>query len=299
MMYLIVLFLTIGFKIAQLLSMVLMLVTLFCIFKNWNTGKNKELLNALSICTTMIIIISILPAMTTSAFYFHHIEWKEFMVPVIAICITVGIYLGAHAGGNQVYPDGYFEKISDSTFLKMELQAALSVIMEIFNHFNTKYSEYKEHRTKNHNVNANTHYPHQEYHERLNDNWSLLTFVIFNILTCGFYYWYFVYKASISVNIACDGDGEHTAGLLQLFLLTLITCGIYCIYWEYSLANRLALNGKRYGYNIQENGSSVLLWMIFGSLFCGIGYFISRNIILKNLNLICGAYNREHAANLY
>ena len=48
------------------------------------------------------------------------------------------------------------------------------------------------------------------------------------------------------VNIACDGDGENTSGLVAFVLLSLITCGIYAWFWYYNLGNRLAANGPRY-----------------------------------------------------
>ena len=94
------------------------------------------------------------------------------------------------------------------------------------------------------------------------------------------------------VNIACDGDGENTSGLVAFVLLSLITCGIYAWFWYYNLGNRLAANGPRYGLSIQENGTTVLLWQIFGAFICGIGPFVAMHILIKNSNKICNAYNR-------
>ena len=95
------------------------------------------------------------------------------------------------------------------------------------------------------------------------------------------------------VNIACDGDGENTSGLVAFILLSMITCGIYAWYWYYKLGNRLANNAGRYGLVIQENGTTVLMWCIFGTLICGIGPFIAMHILIKNSNMICNAYNRH------
>lgn len=44
----------------------------------------------------------------------------------------------------------------------------------------------------------------------------------------------------------------------------------------------------------QENGTTVLMWLIFGSLICGIGPFVVMHILIKNTNKICEAYNRSH-----
>ena len=94
------------------------------------------------------------------------------------------------------------------------------------------------------------------------------------------------------VNIACEGDGENTSGLVAFILLSLITCGIYAWFWYYNLGNRLAANGPRYGLSIQENGTTVLLLQIFGAFICGIGPFVAMHILIKNSNKICNAYNR-------
>ena len=94
------------------------------------------------------------------------------------------------------------------------------------------------------------------------------------------------------VNIACDGDGEMTGGLVKYIVLSIITCGLYSLYWEYSLGNRLAANASRYGMTFQENGTSILMWCLVGVLLCGIGPFIAMNILIKNTNKICNAYNR-------
>ena len=76
-------------------------------------------------------------------------------------------------------------------------------------------------------------------------------------------------------------------------ILTIVTCGIYQLYWFYKMGNRLQANGPRYGVAIAENGSTILLWMIVGSLLCGVGTFIAWNIIIKNTNLYANLYNRQ------
>lgn len=130
--------------------------------------------------------------------------------------------------------------------------------------------------------------------ERLKDDRGLVSYILLSFITCGIYGYYFIYKMAHDVNIACDGDGESTPGLVQLILLSWITCGIYAWFWYYNLGNRLAKNGARYGLNITENGTTVLMWQIFGALICGIGPIIAMYILIKNSNMICNAYNRSH-----
>ena len=120
---------------------------------------------------------------------------------------------------------------------------------------------------------------------------SLVTYILLSIITCGIYSYYFIYKMAYDVNIACEGDGQETAGLVKFILLSIITCGIYAWFWYYNLGNRLADNAGRYNMNFQENGTTVLLWLIFGSFLCGIGTFVAMHILIKNTNAICNAYN--------
>ena len=93
------------------------------------------------------------------------------------------------------------------------------------------------------------------------------------------------------VNEMCADDGKKTSGLVVFILLSYLTCGIYTLIWYYSLANRLAENAPRYGLQFQENGTTVLMWHIFGMLLCGIGAFIAMNILIKNTNAMAKAYN--------
>lgn len=95
------------------------------------------------------------------------------------------------------------------------------------------------------------------------------------------------------MNIMCSGDGEQTSGLAVFILLSIVTCGIYAWIWYYKLGNRLASNAPRYGLNFQENGTTVLMWLLFGSLLCGIGPFMAMHILIKNTNTLAAAYNQS------
>lgn len=124
----------------------------------------------------------------------------------------------------------------------------------------------------------------------VDNNRSLLKYILLTLVTCGIYSYYFIYKLALDVNIICAGDGKETAGLIKFILLSLITCGIYSWYWYYSIGNRLAANAPRYGLTMIENGTTVLCWMLFGAFLCGIGPFIAMHIIIKNTNALASAY---------
>ena len=87
------------------------------------------------------------------------------------------------------------------------------------------------------------------------------------------------------------GDNEETPGLLVFILLSIVTCGFYSYWWYYKIGNRMQANAPRYGLMFQENGTTILLWMIVGLLLCGLGPFVAMYIIIKNSNALAAAYN--------
>ena len=129
---------------------------------------------------------------------------------------------------------------------------------------------------------------------RLKTERSLILYILLSIATFGLYGYYFIYSIAKDVNVVCKDDGEHTQGLIIYMLLSFLTLGIYSLYWEYKLGNRIQKNATKYDIIIVENGSSILLWRIFGLLICGIGTFIGTHILIKNTNAICSAYNKKY-----
>jgi len=127
----------------------------------------------------------------------------------------------------------------------------------------------------------------------ISTNRGLGKYILFTILTCGIYGYWFTYQIASDVNTICDGDGKNTGGLLKFILLSIITLGIYSWFWYYNIGNRLAENAPRYNLNFSENGTSVLLWMTLGSFLCGIGPFVAMNILIKNTNALAFAYNTQ------
>ena len=125
----------------------------------------------------------------------------------------------------------------------------------------------------------------------VDNNRSLLKYILLSIVTCGIYSYFFIYQLAKDVNIICAGDGKETAGLVKFILLSIVTCGIYSFIWMYAIGNRLAENAPRYGLNFTENGTTILMWYLFGILLCGIGPYIAMHIIIKNTNALATAYN--------
>lgn len=124
---------------------------------------------------------------------------------------------------------------------------------------------------------------------------SIWMYILLSIVTCGIYSYYFLYKIAEDSNIVCAGDGKQTSGLVVFILLSIVTCGIYAWFWYYNLGNRLYENAPRYGLQFSENGTTVLMWFIFGAMLCGVGPFIAMHILIKNMNALAHAYNTQSA----
>ena len=155
-------------------------------------------------------------------------------------------------------------------------------------------------QTANADGNFNRYYQSQSqpgggYTGPLKTDRSLVLYILLGFLTCGIYQLYVFYTIMRDVNVACDGDGRHTPGLLEFILFGILTCGIYDLYWFYSVGNRLADNAPRYGLHFQENGTTLLLWMLIGSLLCFIGSYVGIYFLLNNVNAICNAYNQQRS----
>ncbi len=122
---------------------------------------------------------------------------------------------------------------------------------------------------------------------------SILKYIIFSILTCGLYDLYFTYAMARDVNRMCEGDGQHTTGLVKFLIFSFFTCSIYTFFWNYNLAERMQDNGKKYGVTIKEGGSTILLWMILGTLLCGVGRLFAIHMQIRNFNKLAEGYNKK------
>jgi hypothetical protein len=123
---------------------------------------------------------------------------------------------------------------------------------------------------------------------------NFVAFILLSIITCGIYGIVFWYNYSDDMNIICNGDGKETKNYIIVILLSLITCGIYYWFWIYGVGNRLNENAPRYGINFSENGTTILLWMLVGSLVFGIGAIIAQYLLVRNMNELANRYNHQY-----
>ena len=123
---------------------------------------------------------------------------------------------------------------------------------------------------------------------------SFLKYLVFTLLTCGLYSYYYIYYLSLDMNEVLEGDGRSRLGSLGEYVgYSLLTGGIYASCWIFSLANRMRISAPRYGVQIDDDGTSILLWNTVGVLLCGLGPLVAWYKIMKNANRLCEAYNRS------
>ena len=254
-----------------------------------STRENREAyffgVSCLALATVVVMAVRVLlMVLIDGLVYGWHWNWGGFVTSVLGLAVTVG---GLWV---LMYLDGQRALVGKSADQLRQLGYDLSdAIKEL------RFTGGGREGTRPQDQSASANYcAGVNWTRPVTEDRNFVLYVILTIITCGIYGLVFLYSMIQDVNTVCDGDGEHTRGLLGLILLSLVTCGIYSFYWYYCLGNRLAKNAPRYGMSFQENGTTVLLWMVIGSLLCGLGTWVANYIIIKNCNQLCAAYNRAH-----
>ena len=181
----------------------------------------------------------------------------------------------------------------DGTIKKTFEDAMETVDKNVDSAINDVKKEFSQNKTQSENndvkstVGVNT-----TIHNKLRTDRSVIVYILLCLITCGIYSFFFTYFLIRDLNEICDGDGKTLGGIGSYILLNIITCGIYNWYWLYKVGNRLSKNAPRFGLSFEENGSTVLIWKIFGIFICFIGTYIGDYIIMKNTNELCAAYNK-------
>ena len=259
-----------------------------------STRKNREAyffgVSCLALATVAVMAVRVLlMVLIDGLFYGWYWSWGGFVTSVLGLAVTVGgLWVLMYLDGQQALVGKSADQLRQ---LGYDLSDAMKELRFTGGNQNTSGQEGARPQYQS----ASADYGAGAAWKRpVTENRDFVLYVILTIITCGIYGLVFLYSMIQDVNTVCDGDGEHTRGLMGLILLSLVTCGIYSFYWYYCLGNRLAKNAPRYGMSFQENGTTVLLWMVIGSLLCGLGSWVANYIIIKNCNQLCAAYNRAH-----
>lgn len=126
---------------------------------------------------------------------------------------------------------------------------------------------------------------------------SFWKFLLLSFVTFGIYGIYVMYGYVKDLNKVCEGDGRQSKNYIVVILLSMITCGIYGLYWYYVQGERLHQIAPKYGIQIREKGSTMILWMLLGIVTFGISSMAVTYILFDNLNLLGSIYNGEKTAN--
>lgn len=125
---------------------------------------------------------------------------------------------------------------------------------------------------------------------------SFWKYLILSCITFGIYGIYVMYGYVKDLNKVCEGDGKPSKNYIVVILLSMVSCGIYGLYWYYTQGERLYRIAPKYGIQIREKGSTILLWSLLGVVTFGISSMAVTYILFDNLNLIGKIYNGEKSA---
>ena len=283
----------IGFTLSFLaLVLVTLLFVLFALKRNEN--NTTGLLVLLGLASVLNVFLQLLAALITGFIMYGYSAFKLFIPQMVWPLVGVAVlFVVLMAMGNRTVLD-----LDMTNGLNAVLAEAMLAVDDVQNSLNTSKTRPEpnvyvsaEKTADGARVTIETNNaPRPAY--AIATNRGIFKYIIFTILTCGIYGYWFVYTMARDVNEMCKEDGDKTGGLLAYILLSFITCGFYSIYWEYKIANRLQENAPRYGISFSENGTSVLLWILIGAFICGIGPFVAMNILIKNTNRLAVEYNR-------
>lgn len=128
----------------------------------------------------------------------------------------------------------------------------------------------------------------------LKDNRHWLVVLLLSCLTLGIYGIYLVHVQARDTNIACEGDGKHTGGVLKLFLLGLITLGIYIFVWDFKIVSRWQNYAEDNGYKPKY---PLILHVFFSYVLAATGILalVASILRLSAFNQVCEIYNEGGA----
>lgn len=120
---------------------------------------------------------------------------------------------------------------------------------------------------------------------------SIPMLVVLSIVTCGIYYFYWIYKTTEEIKNFMES--EEINPTLEL-ILSIVTCGIYTYYWYYKYGKIVYLEmTKKAGLDSTED-STILLVIL--NLFM---YVVSSAILQDKLNAIWNNIPDDESSNHY
>ena len=127
---------------------------------------------------------------------------------------------------------------------------------------------------------------------KLKTNRGLFKTILLTIVTLGIYQLYLRHAWAKETNIACNGDGKKTTGLLLLCLFGILTLGIYVIVWHWKFANRTEAFLKANGKSARISGLGWFLWSWLGAMIV-VGPLIALYRLIHQANDVNEIYNAQ------
>ncbi|SFG15115.1 DUF4234 domain-containing protein [Oribacterium sp. WCC10] len=307
----------VGNFVIQLIKMCGLLgsaLVMFLIWKKWDDNKAEPLMVG-TLAGGIVIVLSVIVravfvAIFNAAFGYDYASMFSgaFLSVIFAIVMMALTYV--FMGERHINPLAGLQGGNAGDTIKKDIEVLSDMAVEAKN----EYQSGKNNPSGNANYNYNgVNQNYNQYQQQgqsapyggvngagqpnvfasapLATDRSLVTYILLGFVTCGIYSLYMLHCIIKDVNITCAGDGKTTSSIWAYIGFGILTCGIYDMIWLYNLGNRLQYNAPRYGMNFQENGTTVLLWELFGAVLCGVGPFIAAHIIIKNSNALNAAYN--------
>ena len=309
---------TLLIKVIKLAGFLISALSMYLVWKKWEDGKAEPLMVGTMAGGVLIVLTVILRGIFVGFFngvVFGYTYEKAFsgaflgtVFAIVMMAVTYVFVSGKHinpfAGLQGNIGEGL--KRNFKTVSEMAVEAKNEFQAGNGNHSNVNYGGNNAGTYNNAggtyngvnqsaasgNMNSVNVQPGNFVNGPLPTDRNIVTYILLGLVTCGIYDLYVLHCMIKDVNITCAGDGKTTSGIFEYIVFGILTCGIYDYYWLYTFANRIGDNAPRYGMNFQENGTTILLWWIFGAFLCGVGPFIAMYLLIKNTNALNAAYNQ-------
>ena len=86
--------------------------------------------------------------------------------------------------------------------------------------------------------------------------------LLFSLLTCGIYYYWWVYAVSAEIQ---DFLGEYDTPPWLELVLAALTCGLYLFYWDWKIAEKIARMQQQVGLPVTNNAVLYLVLNLLGA----------------------------------
>lgn len=135
--------------------------------------------------------------------------------------------------------------------------------------------------------------------DRMKTDRNFWSFWFLSLITFGIYELWYMHHIVTDVNTMCEGDGKKSPGVLVFFLLSIVTCGVYGMIWWCNMHERMRAAATRYGSNIEQTTSGIMLLFIGAYFVMGILNWVAVYKFLDSMNQLSAAYNEHNGYSPY